>query len=599
MRKQALRVLRDRALGLDTSAMEAKLVSAGSDAGGLTRRRPDRSRPGSVTAMARLVFLGTPEAAVAPLRTLVDAGHDVALVVSRPDKRRGRGSGLVPSPVKAAATELGLAGHRLARRRRRGRGRARRGGGLRPDHPGGRARPAAHGQPALLPAAPVAGGGPGGAGHPGGRRRDRGVPDGGGGRARHRRRSTPRRTPRSARRRRPTSSGPAWWPSGCGLLAEHLADGLAGLPRAPRPGRRAVATPRRSSPASSSSDWEQPGRPDPPGGPAGPGLDHVPRAGGCGVLRGRPVPPMRRRTGGTGGRARAPLDGTDVVAGGGTRLRLVTVQPEGRRPMDAGDWLRGVRPGPDERLGGEPDGPGRPTAPGRPPVGSAAMATLRRPCPTMRVAPSILSADFGSLSEAVDLVAPGHRLAPRRRHGRPLRPQPDHRSAGGGVAARAHRPVLRHPPDDHRPGPVPRGVPRRRRRRVHGPRRGGRDRGAGRPDARPRPAGGPGRQPRHPVRGGRALPRPGRPGPVHDRLPRIRRPVVHRRGDAQGAPGPRGGRRRPACPSTSRWTAASTSTPWSRRPGRGPTSSWPARRCSAGRTRWRRPRDPAAPRWTR
>ena len=31
MRKQALRVLRDRALGFDTSAMEAKLVSAGSD----------------------------------------------------------------------------------------------------------------------------------------------------------------------------------------------------------------------------------------------------------------------------------------------------------------------------------------------------------------------------------------------------------------------------------------------------------------------------------------------------------------------------------------------------------------------------------------
>ena len=31
MRKQALRVLRDRAMGLDTSAMEAKLVSAGND----------------------------------------------------------------------------------------------------------------------------------------------------------------------------------------------------------------------------------------------------------------------------------------------------------------------------------------------------------------------------------------------------------------------------------------------------------------------------------------------------------------------------------------------------------------------------------------
>lgn len=58
--------------------------------------------------MARLVFLGTPQAAVDPLRTLVRMGHDVALVVSRPDKRRGRGGGLVPSPVKASAIELGL-----------------------------------------------------------------------------------------------------------------------------------------------------------------------------------------------------------------------------------------------------------------------------------------------------------------------------------------------------------------------------------------------------------------------------------------------------------------------------------------------------------
>jgi len=46
--------------------------------------------------------------AVAPLRALVAAGHDVALVVTRPDKKRGRGGALVPSPVKAAATELGL-----------------------------------------------------------------------------------------------------------------------------------------------------------------------------------------------------------------------------------------------------------------------------------------------------------------------------------------------------------------------------------------------------------------------------------------------------------------------------------------------------------
>jgi methionyl-tRNA formyltransferase len=56
----------------------------------------------------RLVYLGTPEMAVPPLRALVEAGFDVALVVTRIDKRRGRGSQLMPSPVKAAAIELGL-----------------------------------------------------------------------------------------------------------------------------------------------------------------------------------------------------------------------------------------------------------------------------------------------------------------------------------------------------------------------------------------------------------------------------------------------------------------------------------------------------------
>jgi len=56
----------------------------------------------------RLAFLGTPDAAVPPLRALVEAGHEVEVVVTRADKRRGRGGALVPSPVKAAAAELGL-----------------------------------------------------------------------------------------------------------------------------------------------------------------------------------------------------------------------------------------------------------------------------------------------------------------------------------------------------------------------------------------------------------------------------------------------------------------------------------------------------------
>jgi methionyl-tRNA formyltransferase len=45
---------------------------------------------------------------VPTLRAIVEAGHDVALVVSAADKRRGRGSQVAPSPVKAAALELGL-----------------------------------------------------------------------------------------------------------------------------------------------------------------------------------------------------------------------------------------------------------------------------------------------------------------------------------------------------------------------------------------------------------------------------------------------------------------------------------------------------------
>jgi methionyl-tRNA formyltransferase len=56
----------------------------------------------------RLVYLGTPEMAVPPLRALVDAGHDIVHVITRVDKKRGRGGALSPSPVKAASAELGL-----------------------------------------------------------------------------------------------------------------------------------------------------------------------------------------------------------------------------------------------------------------------------------------------------------------------------------------------------------------------------------------------------------------------------------------------------------------------------------------------------------
>jgi methionyl-tRNA formyltransferase len=56
----------------------------------------------------RLVFLGSPEVAVGPLVALHEAGFEIALVVTREDKRRGRRGEPVPTPVKVAALGLGL-----------------------------------------------------------------------------------------------------------------------------------------------------------------------------------------------------------------------------------------------------------------------------------------------------------------------------------------------------------------------------------------------------------------------------------------------------------------------------------------------------------
>ncbi len=55
-----------------------------------------------------LVFCGTPRFAVPTLEKLVEAGHSVPLVVTQPDRPRGRGMELAVSPVKEAALRLGL-----------------------------------------------------------------------------------------------------------------------------------------------------------------------------------------------------------------------------------------------------------------------------------------------------------------------------------------------------------------------------------------------------------------------------------------------------------------------------------------------------------
>jgi methionyl-tRNA formyltransferase len=56
-----------------------------------------------------LVFCGTPRFAVPTLETLVETGHSVPLVVTQPDRPRGRGMDVAHSPVKEAATGLGIA----------------------------------------------------------------------------------------------------------------------------------------------------------------------------------------------------------------------------------------------------------------------------------------------------------------------------------------------------------------------------------------------------------------------------------------------------------------------------------------------------------
>lgn len=296
--------------------------------------------------MARLVFLGTPPAAVEPLRTLVKAGHDVALVVTRADKRRGRGAALLPSPVKAAALDLGLAvTHRLEDVQAAGAE-----AGVVVAY--GRIIPTAvldqlpmvNLHFSLLPrwrgAAPV----------------ERAILEGDAetgvclmevdagldtGRI-YARAETVIGDDETADALRARLVG-----LGCRLLEDHLAGGLARLP----PPRDQVGVPTYAEkilPGELRIDWSE----------SAARIRRVVRLGRAwttwrgrrlGVVAVAPVdgvdaPGVERPDPGT-------LEGTTVVTGGGTRVQLVTVQPEGKRSMPAGDWHRGQRVAPGEGLG--------------------------------------------------------------------------------------------------------------------------------------------------------------------------------------------------------------------------------------------------------
>ncbi|MGI6697388.1 MAG: methionyl-tRNA formyltransferase [Clostridia bacterium] len=56
----------------------------------------------------KIVFMGTPDFALASLDKLIDGGYEIAAVVTQPDRPKGRGKKLTPPPVKERALEAGL-----------------------------------------------------------------------------------------------------------------------------------------------------------------------------------------------------------------------------------------------------------------------------------------------------------------------------------------------------------------------------------------------------------------------------------------------------------------------------------------------------------
>lgn len=61
-----------------------------------------------MAAKPSVIFMGTPDFAVPCLQKLYDAGYNIPLVVTQPDRPKGRGKKPAPPPVKAKAQELGL-----------------------------------------------------------------------------------------------------------------------------------------------------------------------------------------------------------------------------------------------------------------------------------------------------------------------------------------------------------------------------------------------------------------------------------------------------------------------------------------------------------
>ena len=124
--------------------------------------------------------------------------------------------------------------------------------------------------------------------------------------------------------------------AGTELLVESLRTGL-GTPT-PQEGDPTYA--EKIDPAEHHIDWRRPALE----------VHRVIRVGDAWTtFRGKRLKVLRAHLSGDG-LAPGGLDGLRVGAGDGA-LELVEVQPEGKAPMAASDWLNGARPRPDERLG--------------------------------------------------------------------------------------------------------------------------------------------------------------------------------------------------------------------------------------------------------
>ena len=62
----------------------------------------------SFSSRPKIMFMGTPEFAVPTLEALINEGYDIVAVVTQPDRPKGRGRRLTPSPVKVLAEECSL-----------------------------------------------------------------------------------------------------------------------------------------------------------------------------------------------------------------------------------------------------------------------------------------------------------------------------------------------------------------------------------------------------------------------------------------------------------------------------------------------------------